>query len=202
MKPRQTPEPAKIYQLKIELKFTKPTIWRRLLIRGDVYLDELEHYIKLTMGWVGWHMHDFCFDGVYYGDARSCADLDFEDETKSKLSDLITEAKQKFTYTYDFGDDWRHQITVEKIMDADPELAYPICVKGAGACPPDDCGGVPGFYHMISVLKDPKHPEHRSMRNWVGYDFDPNEFSVAWVNKKLQQPSGKKTQKRPKTKAR
>ena len=187
MKPRNSPELPKIYQLKVTLQHTKPAIWRRILVKGESTLDELEMIIKTAMGWAGGHMHDFCFDGIYYGSPESMDELGFEDETKFTLQDLIAEPKSSFTYTYDFGDDWRHKIAVEDIMDADPERIYPVCLKGAGACPPDDCGGVPGYYQMLEALGDPKHPQHRSARNWMGYEFDSEEFSVIWVNKQLQE---------------
>ncbi|MGV3772260.1 MAG: plasmid pRiA4b ORF-3 family protein [Verrucomicrobiales bacterium] len=205
MKPRNTPELPKIYQLKITLRYSKPSIWRRILVPGGTTLDELERIIKIAMGWAGGHMHDFCLNGVYYGSADNMDELGFADETKYTLQELITEPKSTFSYTYDFGDDWRHNIVVEKIMDTDPELTYPLCLKGAGACPPDDCGGIPGYYQMLEALGNPKHPEHRSLRNWVGYEFDPTEFSVLWVNKQFaalsEKPAAgkgvKRSRKRP-----
>jgi hypothetical protein len=187
MKPRNSPQPPRIYQLKITLQHCKPAIWRRVLVKGESTLDNLQSIIKTSMGWAGGHLHDFCFNGVYYGAPESVDDLGFEDETKVTLQDLLPEKKSSFSYTYDFGDNWLHKIVVEDIMDADPERSYPVCIKGSGACPPDDCGGVPGYYQMLEALADPKHPEHRSMRNWVGYEFDPAEFSVNWVNKQLQE---------------
>lgn len=186
-----------MYQLKISLNGSKPSIWRRILVGGKTPLDELERVIKTSMGWAGGHMHDFCFDGIYYGSPENQDELGFEDETEVTLQDLITKSKSSFTYTYDFGDNWLHKITVEDIMDADPECAYPVCIKGAGACPPDDCGGILGYYRMLEALRDPKHPEHRSIRNWVGYEFDPAEFSLNWINKQLQERAAASAMDKP-----
>ena len=49
--------------------------------------------------------------------------------------------KEQFEYVYDFGDNWEHQITVEKILQLDSTQTYPLCITGRGKCPPEDSGG-------------------------------------------------------------
>ena len=85
----------------------------------------------------------------------------------------------RFRYTYDFGDWWEHDIAVEDILVADADKRYPLCVDGAGACPPEDVGGAYGYREFLAALADPGHPEHEAMRGWVGRAFDPTAFDAA-----------------------
>jgi hypothetical protein len=87
-----------------------------------------------------------------------------------------------FVYEYDFGDGWRHVITVENIQPWTPESIAPLCLDGARACPPEDCGGIGGYEHLLEVLRNPRHPNHKEMRAWVGKHFDPELFSLQAVN--------------------
>jgi hypothetical protein len=91
----------------------------------------------------------------------------------------------KVTYTYDFGDGWEHGIVLEKRLSADPNTAYPVCTAGQLAGPPEDCGGVPGFYNLLEAIGDPSHDQHGELREWVGDDFDPKAFSIEDVNRRL-----------------
>jgi Plasmid pRiA4b ORF-3-like protein len=93
----------------------------------------------------------------------------------------------------DLGDSWRHTVTVEKILPADASTSTiaAVCLAGSRACPPEDCGGIPGYFELLEALKDKKHPEHRSMKEWLGRPFDPEFFDVAKTNhwlKKLKWP--------------
>jgi len=91
----------------------------------------------------------------------------------------------KALYAYDMGDGWEHSIVLEGRLPMDPGTAYPVCTGGAGACPPEDCGGIPGFYELVDILADPKHERHEEMLEWVGEDYDPNAFSIEEVNDRL-----------------
>jgi hypothetical protein len=105
-------------------------------------------------------------------------------EAKVKLEDVLGE-KSKFLYSYDFGDDWRHEIVVEKVLPSDPKVTYPVCMKGKRACPPEDCGGPWGYVELLDILADRKHPEHKSRKEWLGGDFDAEEFALDRVNAEL-----------------
>jgi hypothetical protein len=94
-------------------------------------------------------------------------------------------AGSKAIYTYDFGDTWEHSIVLEKRLPDDPNLMYPVCTDGQLACPPEDCGGIPGFYDLVEALTDPNHDRHEEMLEWIGPDFDPQAFSVDNVNQML-----------------
>jgi len=91
----------------------------------------------------------------------------------------------KATYTYDMGDSWEHGIVLEKRLPIDPGTAYPVCTGGERACPPEDCGGIGGFYDLLDALGDPAHEQHEEIQDWVGDDYDPDAFSIEDVNHML-----------------
>lgn len=172
-----------ILQLKITLQDTKPPIWRRVLVEKSRTFYELHYIIQIAMGWQNSHLFEF-----EVGDTRiSLPEMEMEgkDAKKVKLGKLLTEPKQKFDYMYDFGDGWQHQVEVEKILPQEPGVVYPVCTDGKLNCPPEDCGGVWGFYEMLEAVKDPKHPEHKELLEWLGDDYDPKEFSTEERNQDL-----------------
>jgi len=93
----------------------------------------------------------------------------------------------KFLYEYDFGDGWEHELLVEKILPAEPGVGYPRCLKGKRACPPEDVGGVWGYADFLEIMRDPNHPEHEDMLEWVGGEFDPEVFDLEEVNAELEE---------------
>jgi hypothetical protein len=112
-------------------------------------------------------------------------DYDVEDERKLTLGQAAPGAKKKFTYEYDFGDSWKHEFLVEKVLEPESGVTYPLCVEGSRACPPEDCGGVRGYEEFLEVIMDPRNPEHDSMLVWAGGKFHPEEFGREAVNRKL-----------------
>lgn len=185
---RQKPDgPATIYQIKIGLRNTKPPIWRRLLVPADISLARLHRAIQIAFGWDDSHMHVF---ETPYGDfGRADRELGHRAEKPVTLEQVAPQAKDKIQYTYDFGDNWSHDILVEKVLDRDPTLTYPRCVGGRRAAPPDDCGGIWGYEHLVEILTDPTHPDHEDRLEWLGWDdashFDPAAFDPDDVNKAL-----------------
>ena len=107
-----------------------------------------------------------------------------EDERTVRVSGILGRVGSKAIYTYDFGDTWEHSIVLEKRLSVDPNTTYPICTDGQLACPPEDCGGIPGFYDLVEALNDPNHERHEEMLDWLG-DFDPQAFSIDNVNRML-----------------
>jgi len=176
---------APLYQLKITLQWSKPAIWRRVMVRSDLRLDRLHQVIQLVMPWTNSHMHQFIAGDVYYGPADQ-EGAETRDESRHTLAELAPAAKNKFQYEYDFGDGWLHEVTVEKILPPDPACKHPICLGGANACPPDDCGGIPGYYDLLEILKHPKHPEHEHYLEWIGGEWDAKAFDLAGTNAQLK----------------
>jgi hypothetical protein len=106
-------------------------------------------------------------------------------EKKVRLSDLVEVEGDAIRYDYDFGDSWSHQITLEKILYADSAGKLARCLAGVRACPPEDCGGIWGYTDLLKILKNPKHPEHDSMKDWLGRPFAAEAFNVEDTNRWL-----------------
>lgn len=174
-----------VYRLKVTLKGAKPPIWRRVEVAGDLTLYDLHNVIQIAMGWYDAHLHQFIVGDEFYGMAEDDLDMDIEDENKVTLDSLGLREKSKFQYQYDFGDDWMHEILVEKILPRVPDGAYPVCLKGKGACPPEDVGGVWGYADFLEIIQDPEHPEHEETLEWIGEEFKPDHFDLDAVNTRL-----------------
>ncbi len=172
------------YRLKITLAGAEPPIWRRVLVPGDANLGSLHWAIQYVMGWSNSHLHMFHIGKTRIA-ARTTGWDNVKDERSFMLWDVAPKAGAKFFYEYDMGDSWVHEVRVEKINRLDSGFQKPECLAGAGACPPEDCGGIGGYEDLLAALKDPKHEQHEEMVEWVGEDFDPGAFDLAEANKAL-----------------
>jgi hypothetical protein len=178
-----------VYQLKITLRDIRPPIWRRVLVRTDITLGHLHWVIQFAMGWTNSHLHSFSIQGVDYSMSMPDLDLDeldMRDEQSVMLSKVTTGEKVKFFYLYDFGDSWEHEVVVEKVLTAESDTSYPVCIKAKRACPPEDCGGTWGYQTLLKAIKDPRHPEHAFRREWVGSSFDPEDAELDEINTLLK----------------
>lgn len=129
-----------IFQLKVRLLGISPMIWRRVLIPADITLRELHGVFQVAMGWESIHLYAFDIRAAQYG----AFELSMSDP-RTPLSHFEFRANDKFTYTYDMGDGWVHEVRVEDIGSAERQKTYPVCTGGSGACPPEECGGPRGF---------------------------------------------------------
>ncbi len=172
------------FQLKVTLERSKPPIWRRILV-ADCTLDVLHQVVQTAMGWTDSHMHQFEYGKDCFSDPRFELDGDYYDETQVLLSDVVANGCKKLRYWYDFGDDWWHTITIEKTLKPKPIDKFPTCVKGVGACPPEDCGGICGYYELLEAIRDPKHERHDDLVDWLGGEFDPGRFDLDEINAAL-----------------
>jgi hypothetical protein len=178
-----------LYLLKITLHgVTKPPVWRRIAVPAGLTLDLLHEVIQAAMGWEDGHMHVFSTPGRDYGVPGS--DLGYADERKVMLAQVLPRPGARMRYTYDFGDDWEHDIVLEKILSPDTAAGL-SCLAGKGACPPEDCGGAWGYASLKEALADPGHEEHEDLLDWLGLDsaadFDPARFRLDEVNASLSQ---------------
>jgi hypothetical protein len=177
----------RIFQLKVTLNGSKPPIWRRVQVRADTRLGDLHAILQAVMGWDDSHLHQFIVEGEYYGVPT---DDDFDemmDEDKFTLTQVVGGEKSKIVYEYDFGDGWMHDMVVEKILPPDRGAKLPMCIDGQRACPPEDCGGLWGFYDLLETVRDPKHPEHDELSEWLGDEYDPEAFDLDGINGLLSQ---------------
>lgn len=182
-----------IYQIKVTLKDFKPSIWRRIQVRSDTTLGELHAIIQMAMGWSNSHLHHFIlgkrpnlrFIG-FVGQDDWDDMMEEENEDEIVINEALPAEKAKIIYEYDFGDSWEHEVVLEKIVKAEAGVFYPRCVGGENACPPEDVGGVWGYADFLEAINDPDHEQHEEMLEWVGEEFDPQEFDLDLVNKQLK----------------
>lgn len=177
---------SRIYQLKVTLRGSKPPIWRRIQVPGDVTLAKLHDILQVAMGWTNSHMHQFITGAGYYGVPDRESGLDIKSERTARLERIAPAEKIRFIYEYDFGDSWQHEILVEKILPPEAGVRYPLCITGKRSGPPEDCGGIWGYEELLAATRDPENPEHEEMLEWVGDDFDPEAFDLEEINAALQ----------------
>lgn len=175
-----------IYQIKVTLEDSKPPIWRRILVRSDFDLEMLHYILQVVMGWENYHLHQFIVGQTYYGEPHPDYGFEMHEERQVRLDQLVPGEGFKFRYEYDFGDSWMHQLVVEKVLPPEPGQQYPVCVKGKRACPPEDVGGVWGYDDFLEAIRNPDHPEHEDYLEWIGGEFDPEEFDLDETNEMLR----------------
>jgi hypothetical protein len=181
--------PPEVFQLKVTLLDSMPPIWRRLLVPANLTLAQLHDVLQAVMGWQDCHMHEFRAGHRHFGkpnpEDRLMGMPPVENERTVHLSNVLGRVGAKAIYTYDFGDSWEHGIVLEKRLPADPGTDYPVCTGGECACPPEDCGGIPGFYNLLDALGDPTHEQHDELQDWIGDNYDPDVFSIDDVNRMI-----------------
>lgn len=179
----------KIYQIKITLLGIQPAIWRRLLVPADTTLRKLHRTVQIAMGWTDSHLHQFRLERQRFSGPQYERDSGLLGKNKTKLCDVVRIPGNSFLYEYDFGDGWQHKLLLEEVLERDDPFR-PICVAGERRCPPEDCGGPPGFAELREVLHDPTHPRHDEMLEWIDGDFDPEYFDLTKVNRRLSRSKG------------
>ena len=182
---------SRIYQIKVTLQGVKPPVWRRLLVPSSVSLSKLHDILQVALGWTDSHLHLFDVRGQIYGVPDPEFANDMRNEARVQLDQALVREKDTMLYDYDFGDGWRHKIILEKIVQLTPETRAPLCVAGARACPPEDCGGVWGYANLLEVIANPSHPDHEEMLEWLDEEFDPAHFEVEEVNAMLAPKRGR-----------
>ena len=175
-----------VYQMKVTLEDISPPISRSIQVTNDTTLGKLHRILQIIMGWSDYHLHEFIIDGVSYGVPDKESMFEVKNEKNLRLSQVVSEEHTKFAYIYDFGDYWQHKILIEKILPLEPDMQDPICIKGKRTCPPEDCGGVGGYYDSLEAIQSPNHPEHDKMLEWVGGSFDPEAFDIDEINRELK----------------
>ncbi|MDD5672655.1 MAG: plasmid pRiA4b ORF-3 family protein [Chitinivibrionales bacterium] len=161
-----------IIQMKIVLEGIVPKIWRSFVVESSISLANLHEIIQIVMGWENMHLYSFSIFGA-------------EAAKKIKLHELNLKTNSTIGYLYDFGDEWEHTITVEKIISSDKKIKTPRCIAGARNCPPEDSGSVPGYEDIVDAMKRPKSGKAREYIEWLGDVYNPAQFDIKEINKKL-----------------
>ena len=174
-----------VYTLKVTLRDVKPAVWRRIVVQSETPLPKFAHMLEAAMGWEGYHLHMFDVGGILFGRADEDADY-LIDERCATVKHLLPKLLSKLLWNYDFGDGWEHDVVVEAIESPQEGKRYPLCLEGKRACPPEDCGGVPGYGELLRVLADPDDDEHDRMVSWAPEGFDPNAFDLVAANRRMR----------------
>ena len=166
-----------IATVRIELRHADPLIWRQVEVPTSITLKVLHDIIQAVMGWFDYHLWQFTIGKQRYGPPMD--DLWGTerriDASKVRLRDVLKPRKTIIDYLYDMGDSWEHRLTVTGVRAGEPGVSYPRYIGGERNGPPEDCGGIPGFYQLLEVLADPTHPDHAFLKQWAG-DYDPDTF--------------------------
>jgi|SRR5262245_2623570 len=174
-----------VFGLRIALLNHRPEIWRRILVPGSLRLNRLHLVCQEVMGWTNSHLHQFRIGDAMYG-------MHFDDWPEEELNEAefklasVAHAGERFHYDYDFGDAWEHELLVERADTIRPVLKFAVCLDGANACPPEDCGGTGGYADLLDVLANPDRKEREQARGTPGEDFNPEAFDLAATNAALQ----------------
>jgi len=182
-------QPNIIFQFRFELVGIEPLIWRRVQVPSRYNFWDLHVAIQDSMGWLDYHLHAF---RVRLPHKRQITEIGIPTEDyyeqpilpgwEVQITKYFTEPGKSAAYEYDFGDGWHHNIFLEGILLKKEGAEYPRCVAGERACPPEDCGGMLGYYELIKVISDPKDPEYEDYISWLKghaknyHPYNPNEF--------------------------
>ena len=184
---------VRVYQIKVTLRDLEPPIWRRVLVRSDMTLKGLHNVLQVVMDWEGYHMHEFAIGKRRIGVPDKENFYEVENEGRIKLYQIVSRPRCKFYYIYDLGDNWEHELLVEKILPVDEGAFYPICIAGERAAPPEDCGGLWGYTEILDRLQERQTQPAESEAAiegdeetpwWAGLDSEA--FDLDKINRRLQ----------------
>lgn len=193
--PRTAWQEPNAVQIHVVIEDIEPPVWRRLIVPLDVTLAQLHFVLQAAMGWTDSHMHEFDVGGLSYGGIEALSaertddDARVYDADEVRMRDFSRKPGTSFTYVYDFGDNWRHTVTLEKLVAVKPAPKVATCMDGARCCPPEDAGGPHGYFEFLRVLLSPEPDEieeQRHLKRWSGGRFDPERFDVAKTDKAVR----------------
>lgn len=174
------------YQLRVSLNGSEPPVWRQIQLTGDLSLEDLHDIIQAALGWQNQELYQFIIDEQIYGDRDLGSGETRHDASAVTLGELVKRPKTTLIYEYDLADGWEHEVLVEKIKPIEAsEVEIPQCIAGENACPPEGCGGIFGYYELLSVIKDEKHPAYSEFKEQYG-DVDAKAFDIEASNRRLR----------------
>jgi hypothetical protein len=178
---------SKILEIDITLNGSNPKIWRRVLVPAELNFYELHYVFQFAMGWTNSHLHQFIV-----GRRERCIGFPFEDDfgplktedgSKVGIRQVLNVPGDQVLYEYDFGDGWQHLAEVKNVLEAEPGKTYPILTDGAMACPPENCGGMGGYFNLVEVMSKKDMNRYKEMLTWIGKHFDATAFDMEAINK-------------------
>jgi len=196
--PTLRPVPAVVrgFRVRLDLHGTKPPVWRRLELPGDLTLPRVHDVIQAAMGWTDSHLHRFR-SGRDHRSPYFVTTFDLDEgeegvlEDDVRLDQLLTAEGDELWYEYDFGDGWDHVLKVEAVLDEPPVGAS--CSGGRMACPPEDCGGIGGYEELAgwvrsgydAALLPDVFDDAAHAHDWLPLDWHPDHFDLDEVNAAL-----------------
>lgn len=184
----------RIARLHIQLDDIEPAIWRRVEVPLTSSLKAVHDVIQAVMLFEDYHLFQFEIGERRYGHPDPEWGDEMRDARNIRLGAILARDETRFTYTYDFGDDWRHTIVVEEVVAADPMVDYPRFVDGARRAPPEDVGGLPGFEEFLRVMAAPADPEHETIMTWYGRLFELDDIGLNTINERLAKLARRRAQ--------
>ena len=189
----------KYYEIKVSIRDTHPPVWRRLQIPEGITFHELNAIIQLAFDWCGYHAYNFEVGATLHDMGMfielpelddGWGDYEAKNSKKEKIDKYFKDYK-RMKYTYDFGDDWIHDIIIEKTIETDNKLTKPICIKAKMADLPEDCGGPYGYEELLDILSDKNNERYNEMKEWVDGGFtnwyDDREYvDIEEINRRLE----------------
>ena len=188
-------KPKKIYRFRIALLGIEPQIWREIDVPENYSFWDLHVAIQNAMGWLDCHLHEFRLDkqasrgrwAIGIPDDDEIIEYDIAAGWEVPVKKYFTVLGHSMFYVYDFGDNWQHEVTLVGLLLPEHKQTYPRCYAGERACPPEDCGSIPGYYHLLEVLSSPDDEEYDDMATWLQghaknyWPYKPDKFSAKRV---------------------
>ena len=183
----------KSYIIKVTIKNTHPPVWRRLQIPAGITFHELNAIIQLAFNWSGYHLYSFEIGNLLIeipDDIYDDFDYKVINSKRTKV-DKYFDKIEKLEYTYDFGDNWIHDIQIENVVESEEKLKNPVCLKAKMASLPEDCGGPWGYEDLLDVINNPKDERYQDMKDWLeqGYSVwydDRTYVDLNRINRELE----------------
>lgn len=183
-KPRPSRKEGSVARIKVTIANSRPPVWRRLEVPLSSSFADLHDTLQIAFAWQDYHLHLFDVAGVHIGPLDEEWEEEGIDEEHVRLGQLLGTG-DRFTYEYDFGDDWIHHAVVEDILPPDPAATHPRCLGGRRAAPPEDSGGPWGYARMLEILANPDDQDHDEIAEWIGEEWDPEAFDRDAINREL-----------------
>lgn len=199
----------KAYEIKVTIKNSKPPIWRKIIIPAGINFMQLHNIIQAAFEWMNYHLYEFTFKEIpdkITNDAEAVEEAEFFQSkegmefrksmgtmpfefpgfesvlfAKNVLIADYFEKTKKFTYVYDFGDWWEHTIEIVSIID-NFEGDCPVVTKFKQPSPPDDCGGIDGYYEFLEQYNS----GNEEIQKWGESQGYSGEYDIDEINENME----------------